>query len=119
MNLKLHPVLSDITGVSGLTIIRAIVAGERDPLKLAALKQERVRKSDAEIARALEGESREEPLFALRQALELYDFHLARIAECDREIEQALRGSRKESRCRRRAAARQNPTQDCLRTKPV
>ena len=92
MNLKLHHVLSDITGVSGQAIIRAIVAGERDPLTFAALKHERVKKSNAEIAQALEGEYREEHLFTLRQALELYDFHLARIAECDAEIERALRG---------------------------
>ncbi len=92
MNLKLHHMLSDLTGVSGMAIIRAILAGERDPLKLAALKHERVKKSDAEIARALEGEYREEHLFALRQAVELHDFFLARIAECDTRIEAELRG---------------------------
>lgn len=92
MNLKLHHVLTDITGVSGMAMIRAIVAGERDPHKLAALKHERVRKSAAEIAKALEGEYRAEHLFALGQALELYDFYLARIAECDAQIEEALRG---------------------------
>ena len=91
MNLKLHHMLSDLTGVSGMAIIRAILAGERDPLKLAALKHERVKKSDAEIARALEGEYREEHLFALRQAVELYDFFLARIAECDTRIDLELR----------------------------
>ncbi|MEO6061713.1 MAG: IS110 family transposase [Thermoflexales bacterium] len=92
MNLKLHHVLSDLTGVSGMAIIRAILAGERDPLKLAALKHERVKTSDAEIARALEGEYREEHLFAWRQAVELYDFFLARITACDTRIEAELRG---------------------------
>jgi hypothetical protein len=90
MNLKLHHVLSDISGLSGMAIIRAIVAGERDPLKLAALKHERVRKSEAEVAKALEGEYRTEHLFTLRQALELHDFYLARIAECDAEIQRTL-----------------------------
>ena len=91
MNLKLHHVLADITGVSGMAIIRAIVAGARDPLKLAALKHERVKTSDAEIAKALQGEYRQEHLFALRQALELYDFYVSHIAECDTMIEQSLR----------------------------
>ena len=97
MNLKLHHVLSDLTGVSGMAIVRAIVAGERDPFQLAALKHERVKTSDAEIAKALEGEYREEHLFTLRQALELYDFYLARLAECDVRIEEALRGWEKKA----------------------
>lgn len=92
MNLKLHHVLSDITGLSGMAILRAIVAGERDPHRLAALRHERVKKSAAEIVQALEGEYRDEHLFTLRQALELYDFYLARITECDQAIDQTLRG---------------------------
>lgn len=90
MNIGLHHVLSDITGVSGLSIIRAILEGERDTTKLAQLKHAYVRKSREEIARALEGDYREEHLFALRQALELYEFYQTCIAECDRQIEKAL-----------------------------
>ena len=65
MSLSLHQVLSDLTGLSALTIIRAILAVERDPWKLAALKDNRVKKSKEEIARCLEGDYRKEHLFAL------------------------------------------------------
>lgn len=92
MNIALHHAVSDITGVSGLAIIRAMLAGERDVQKLAALKDRRVKKSVAEIALALEGDWRSEHLFALRQSFELYETYLARIAECDREIEATLGG---------------------------
>jgi transposase len=91
MNIGLHHVLSDLTGVSGLAIIRAILEGERDTLKLATLKHPYVRKSPQEIAQALEGDYREEHLFALRQALELYEAYQMRIAECDGKIQAALR----------------------------
>lgn len=90
MNIGLHHVISDLTGVSGLAIIRAILAGERDTLKLASLKHPYVRKSLQEIAQALEGDYREEHLFALRQALELYEGYQLRIAECDQRIQTAL-----------------------------
>ncbi len=70
MNLHLHQVLSDLTGLSGMRILKAIVAGERDPLKLAALKHERVRKSEAEIAAALSGDYRTEHLFVLAKKKE-------------------------------------------------
>lgn len=86
MNIKLHHVISDLTGVTGLAIVRAILAGERDRLKLAALKDRRIRSSEATIAKALEGDYRAEHLFALRQALELYDYYQQKIAECDGEI---------------------------------
>jgi transposase len=91
MNIGLHHVLSDLTGVSGLAIIRAILQGERDTLKLASLKHPYVRKSPQEIAQALEGDYREEHLFALRQALELYETYQAHIAQCDQKIQAALR----------------------------
>jgi transposase len=91
MNIGLHHVLSDLTGVSGLAIIRAILEGERDTLKLATLKHPYVRKSPQEIAQALEGDYREEHLFALRQALELHEAYQTRIAECDGKIQGALR----------------------------
>ena len=90
MNLHLHQVLSDLTGVSGLKILKAIVAGERDPHKLAALKHERVRKSEAEIAAALSGDYRVEHVFVLTQELALYESYQQQIAACDAQIEDYL-----------------------------
>lgn len=87
MNLRLTSVLSDITGVTGLKILRTILAGERDPHKLAQLRDERCQKSEAEIAKALEGHYKREHLFALRQALELYDFYDRQLQACDTELE--------------------------------
>jgi transposase len=91
MNIGLHHVLSDLTGVSGLSIIRSILEGERDTLKLASLKHPYVRKPVEEIAQALEGDYREEHLFALRQALQLYEAYQQHIMACDQQIEAALR----------------------------
>lgn len=90
MNLHLHQVLSDLTGVSGLKILKAIVAGERDPDKLAALKHERVRKSEGEIAAALSGDYRAEHVFVLAQELALYESYQQQIAACDAQIEDYL-----------------------------
>src|SRR5512135_3513495 len=87
MNVQLPQVLRDITGVSGLAIIRAIVAGEREPHRLAALRQPGVAKKEAEIIKALTGNYRPEHVFALKQALALYDFYTAEVRECDVEIE--------------------------------
>ena len=87
MNVQLTQAVKDITGVTGLAIIRAIVAGERDPHKLAALRQPGVKKNEQEIARALTGNYRPEHLFALKQALALYDAYGEQLRECDREIE--------------------------------
>jgi hypothetical protein len=75
MNILLHNVISNITGVTGLRIIEAILEGERDGVKLASLKDHRIKSSANEIARSLEGDYREEHLFALRQSLELYRFY--------------------------------------------
>ena len=86
MNIKLHHVISDLVGVTGLTIVRAIIDGERDRLKLAAMKDRRIKSDEATIAKALEGDYRGEHLFALRQALELYDYYQQKVAECDTEI---------------------------------
>lgn len=88
MNIQLTQVLSDITGVTGLQIIRAIVAGERDPVKLAQLRDPRCKSSADEIAKALTGHYRPEHVFALRQALALYDFYTTQIQECDTQVEQ-------------------------------
>jgi len=87
MNLQLTQVLSDITGSSGMAILRAIVAGERNPLKLAELRDRRCAKSQAQIAKALTGNYRPEHVFALKQAVALYDAYNGQIRECDAEIE--------------------------------
>jgi hypothetical protein len=90
MNLHLHHVVSDITGVTGMKIIRAILDGERDPQVLAQHRDRRCRQSVATIAKALQGSWREEHLFALRQAVELFDFYQHQLARCDEEIARVL-----------------------------
>jgi transposase len=90
MNVQLHRVVSDITGVTGMTIIRAIVSGERNPQQLAALKDPRAKRSSEEIAAALVGDYRVEHLFVLKQELSLYDMYQQQIQQCDRQIEQCL-----------------------------
>ncbi len=90
MNLHLHKVLSNITGVTGMNIIRAIIAGERDREKLALMREPGVKNTPEAIAKALEGDYRQEHLFALKQAVELYDFYHRQIEACDREIERYL-----------------------------
>jgi transposase len=90
MNVQLTQVVSDITGVTGLAIIRAIVAGQREPQQLAALRQPGCKKSAQEIARALTGNYRPEHLFTLQQALALYDFYTEQMAACDAEISGSL-----------------------------
>lgn len=91
MNVKLTEVVSDITGVTGLSIIRAIVAGERDPHYLASFRHPSCAKSEEEIAKALEGNYKQEHLFVLKQALAQYDFYLQQIQECDAELEAMYR----------------------------
>ena len=86
MNVQLTQAVSDITGVTGLAIIRAIVAGQRAPQQLAALRQPGVKKTEAEIAKALTGNYRPEHVFTLQQALALYDFYTAQLVACDAEI---------------------------------
>jgi transposase len=87
MNVQLPHVLTDITGTTGLAIIRAIVAGERDPVHLARFRDRRCASSTEEIAKALTGHDRAEHVFALKQALALYDAYTAQVRECDAEIE--------------------------------
>jgi hypothetical protein len=91
MNLQLHHVVSDITGASGMRIIRAVLAGERDPAALAALRNQRVKASEETVRQALVGNDREEHVFALLQAVELYDAYQAKVAACDVRIEAALK----------------------------
>ncbi|HSH79549.1 MAG TPA: IS110 family transposase [Herpetosiphonaceae bacterium] len=90
MNVLLHQVVRDITGLTGMTIIRAIVAGERDPQVLARHRDYRCRRSGDEIAQSLTGNYRAEHVFALTQALALYDSYQTQIALCDQQIEQYL-----------------------------
>jgi transposase len=90
MNLQLHHVISDLTGLTGMNIIRAIVDGERDPKLLATMRDGRCKSSVEIIERALTGHYRAEHLFALKQALELYDVYQGKIAACDQEIEKKL-----------------------------
>lgn len=91
MNLKLGNVVSDITGTTGLAVIRAIVAGERDPAKLAAMRDPRCRRDERTIAASLTGHWREDHLFELEQALALFDTYRQKIADCDGRIEACLR----------------------------
>ena len=88
MNLHLHNVISDITGVTGMQIIRNIVAGVTDPKFLATFRDERCRHPEEIIEASLVGNYREEHLFSLKQALELYDYYTQKVSECDRQIEQ-------------------------------
>jgi transposase len=90
MNIQLANVISDVVGETGQKILRAIVAGERDGQALAAMKNVRIRASVAEIANSLQGNWRDEHLFALKQALALFDFYGTQLTECDREIELQL-----------------------------
>src|SRR3989442_6945033 len=90
MNVQLHHVVSDITGVTGMRIILAIVSGTQAPHILAEFRDVRCAASEDTIGAALTGNYRAEHVFALRHALELWDFHQAKIAECDAEIERVL-----------------------------
>jgi len=90
MNLQLANVISDLSGVTGQMIVRAIVAGERDPWKLAKLSDPRIRASQEEIAKSLEGNWRPELLFVLQQELQMFDTYQRRIAECDHELQKHL-----------------------------
>jgi transposase len=86
MNVQLANAISDLSGVTGQAILRAIVAGTRDPWALAKLRDPRIAASEEEIAHSLQGTWREDVLFALRQALEAYDFYQQQLAACDREL---------------------------------
>lgn len=87
MNLKLTNVLSDITGVTGMKIIRAVVAGEHNPEVLASYRNRQCKHNEAEIAKSLEGHYKREHLFELKQALELYDIYDEKLSACDAELE--------------------------------
>ncbi len=90
MNLQLHHVISDITGTTGLAIVGAILAGERDPQVLAKLRNHRIKASEETIAKSLVGDYRPEHLFTLKQSLTAYRSYQSLIAECDGEIQASL-----------------------------
>jgi transposase len=90
MNIQLDTVVSDLMGKSGTAILRAIIAGERDPHQLACLRDKRLRANHETVARSLHGHWREEHLFALTQALEHYDFLSQQIQQCDQLIAHQL-----------------------------
>jgi transposase len=92
MNIQLSNVLSDLSGVSGMAIVGAILSGERDPGKLAALADPQVKKSKAVIAKSLQGNWREELLFVLGQEVEIYRGCRDQMAACDLKLQQLLEG---------------------------
>jgi transposase len=117
MNVQIHHVISDITGSTGMRIIRAIVEGKRDPKQLAAMRDVRTKATEETIARALEGDYRVEHVFALKQSLELFDSYQKQIQVCDEQIGAhmgtlatkadplELKAARKEKKKRRNQAA--------------
>jgi transposase len=116
MNVQLTNVISDVVGETGQKILRAIVGGERDGQVLAAMKNVRIRASKEEIAKSLQGNWRAEHLFALKQALALFDFYGNQLAECDREIEAQLQSLRahdgEPAKGKKRSRARNAPKFD-------
>src|SRR6516164_2584665 len=90
MNIQLANVLSDVSGMTGQAIIKAILAGERDPWKLAGFRDKRVKATEEEIARGLEGNWQDDLLFLLKQEQDSYEFCQKQIAECDARLEQYL-----------------------------
>lgn len=90
MNVQLANVISDVSGLTGQTIVRAIVAGEHDPVKLAGLSHPGIQASREEVAKSLEGNWRPELLFVLQQEVEMYDTYQLRISECDQQLQKHL-----------------------------
>jgi len=116
MNIQLTNVISDVAGVTGLKIVRAIVDGERDPQELAEYRDMRIKASREEIAKSLHGNWRGEHLFALKQALAGFDFCVTQLGECDTEIEQRMKALHvhegKPAKGKKRSRARNAPKFD-------
>jgi len=119
MNVKLQHVISDITGATGMAILEAILAGEHDPYKLAALRNEKCKNDEPTIALALQGNWREDHLFALKQAMDAYRFFHEKLAEVDEQIETHLKtfedrsqGKQLETRPRTRKRGANEPVFD-------
>jgi len=119
MNILLHQVVSDIAGQTGLKIIHAILSGERDPQKLAALRDWRCKRSEAEIARALYGNYRPEHLLQLRQAVRSYEFYQAEILECEQAISHQLELIMRESDPGNNQDGGYGPSGDLTRTEAL
>ncbi len=96
MNIQLSNVLSDLSGVSGMAIVQAILNGQRDPQKLAALADPQVKASKKVIAKSLEGNWRPESVFVLRQQVEMYRVCHDKIAACDCQLQLHLKAWRRE-----------------------
>ena len=124
MNVQIHHVIDDITGVTGSAIVDAIVAGQRDPLELAKLRDPRIKASEEMIVKSLKGNWRPEHLFTLKQSRQMYRHYQEQIAACDEEIEKLLvafqarvdpqekplppdRKKRKRGRCKKNAKTKQ------------
>jgi transposase len=107
MNVQLHIVLSDISGMSGQAIIRALLAGQRDPKVLAALRDPRCQASEEEIIHSLHGSWKPDVLFELQQAVDAYDFYHLQMAKCDEQLKQymVLLPARKTEMCAPPAAS--------------
>ena len=90
MNIQLANVISDVVGETGQKILRAVVAGERNPYVLAAMRNVRIKASEEEIVQSLRGNWRDEHVFALKQALELFDEYARKVADCDELMEQQM-----------------------------
>jgi transposase len=94
MNLQIHHVISDITGVTGLAIVDAIVAGNTDPKELAKLRDYRIKASIETVTKSLVGDYRPEHIFTLKQSLIAYRHYQKLIADCDQEVQQRIEGFR-------------------------
>ena len=90
MNVHLANAIADISGVSGMAMLRAILKGERDPRELAKLRDRRLQASEEEVIQSLQGNWREDVLFELQQVVEGYDFYQRQMAECDRQLQKYL-----------------------------
>lgn len=116
MNIQLANVISDVVGVTGQKIVRAIVDGERDPQELAGYRDFRIKADEQEIAKSLQGNWRAEHLFALKQALGAFDFCGAQLAECDTELQRCLRAlhthQRSPDKAKKRSTNRNAPKFD-------
>src|SRR5260370_3737447 len=90
MNMQIQHVISDLTGVTGLAIVDAIIDGERDPAALAKLRDPHIKASEETIRKSLEGNWRREHLFTLQQSRNSYQHYQGQIATCDKEIQEML-----------------------------
>lgn len=98
MNVQLANAISDISGKTGMAILRAIVKGERNPWTLAKLRDERIHASEEEVAHSLQGNWREDVLFELKQVLQAYDFQQQQISACDQQLEKHMKAQPTHSR---------------------